>query len=134
HIFFRCNYARSIWAQTRTDHLFPLNSLDKDSWFNWLKKQLASKKSFNTHLPWAVHLPFLLWYIWNFRNGILFQENKPPPPPKTILVKWEPPATNFYKLNIDGSCEGNPGVGGVGGVFRDSRGQWTLGFNMRICH
>ncbi|OIS97442.1 hypothetical protein A4A49_62516, partial [Nicotiana attenuata] len=53
------------------------------------------------------------------------------PPKKTILVKWEPPNPSFYKL---GSCVGNPGVGGIGGVFRDDRGRWVLGFNMGFDH
>ncbi|MCD7453834.1 hypothetical protein HAX54_022294 [Datura stramonium] len=31
-----------------------------------------------------------------------------------INVKWEHPDCRTYMLNIDGSCMGNPGVGGIG--------------------
>ncbi|OIT03423.1 hypothetical protein A4A49_57577, partial [Nicotiana attenuata] len=157
HIFFCCSYSRSIWEQTNINHPFSQNSLEKDTLCNWLKKQLVSRKTFNNHLRWSDFLPFLLWHIWNFRNGIIFQGIKSPftisqpiskateyfylaknlslkPPKRTILVKWEPPNPNFYKLNIDGLCVGKPGVGVIGGVFRDDRGHWILGFNMRIDH
>ncbi|XP_070002723.1 uncharacterized protein [Nicotiana sylvestris] len=33
-----------------------------------------------------------------------------------------------YKLNTDGIAVGNPGKGSVGGVFRNSSGNWVLGF------
>jgi hypothetical protein len=41
---------------------------------------------------------------------------------ETILVNWEPPPPDFFKLNTDGSVEGNPGQAGAGGVIRDHTG------------
>ncbi|XP_077223372.1 uncharacterized protein LOC143856976 [Tasmannia lanceolata] len=37
-----------------------------------------------------------------------------------IVQKWEAPPNDFIKLNFDGSCLGNPGPSGVGGLCRDS--------------
>lgn len=35
-------------------------------------------------------------------------------------------------LNTDGSSRGNPGLAGYGGVIRDERGYWILGFYGRL--
>lgn len=43
-------------------------------------------------------------------------------------VKWSPPLDNYIKLNMDGSFFGNPGRSGFGGIFRNSIGEWMLGF------
>lgn len=43
-------------------------------------------------------------------------------------VKWNPPADNFIKLNVDGSSFGSPGRSGFGGIFRNSSGEWISGF------
>ncbi len=49
-----------------------------------------------------------------------------------ISVNWRPPPTNFFKLNTDGSAEGNPGPAGAGGVIRDHTGGWIKGFSRKI--
>ncbi|KAH0706408.1 hypothetical protein KY285_010910 [Solanum tuberosum] len=45
-----------------------------------------------------------------------------------IKVRWEPPDREFYKLNIDGAVKNTPGLGGLGGVFRDYAVHWVLSF------
>ncbi|KAF3649284.1 hypothetical protein FXO38_17744 [Capsicum annuum] len=50
-------------------------------------------------------------------------------PKTTIYINWTPPPLNHYKLKVDGSCLGNPGRGGIGGVIRNHNGEWRLGFN-----
>lgn len=49
-------------------------------------------------------------------------------PRKTIMVSWAKPGRNHYKLNMYSSSLGNPEVGGIGRVFRNSKGNWVLGF------
>jgi ribonuclease HI len=51
---------------------------------------------------------------------------------ETILVNWEPPPPDFFKLNTDGSVEGSPGQAGAGGVIRDHTGSWFKGFSRKI--
>ena len=55
-------------------------------------------------------------------------------PPKTacpisnlLSIGWKPPPLGFYKLNTDGSAEGNPGMAGAGGLISDYRGNWIGG-------
>lgn len=47
-------------------------------------------------------------------------------PTTTIHVKWAPPTMGTYKLNIDGAIKKSNR--GLGGVFRDHRGNWVIGF------
>ncbi|XP_019251153.1 PREDICTED: uncharacterized protein LOC109230076 [Nicotiana attenuata] len=58
--------------------------------------------------------------------------NRAPTKDRTIWVKWTPPPTNMYKLNTDGV--GNPDKGGVGGVFRNTSGNWILGYIGSVQH
>lgn len=52
----------------------------------------------------------------------------------TIGVKWEPPYGRHYKINIDGAALDNPRIGGIGGVFRTSSGDWIIGFMENMFH
>ncbi|KAH0683486.1 hypothetical protein KY290_022104 [Solanum tuberosum] len=43
------------------------------------------------------------------------------------LIRWIP-LIQGYKLNTDGSSIGNPGKSGTGGIIRDTKGEWIVGF------
>jgi ribonuclease HI len=49
-----------------------------------------------------------------------------------LLVGWIPPPSGFFKLNMDGSTLGNPGLAGAGGLLRHSDGFWFRGFTRNI--
>ena len=46
-------------------------------------------------------------------------------------IRWEKPRSD-WKLNMDGSFLGNPGLAGGGGVIRDDTSNWVVGFSRRI--
>lgn len=49
--------------------------------------------------------------------------------PKAIILRWAKPNPSFVKLNIDGSCLGNTGQCGGGGVIRSAAGDFVAGFS-----
>ncbi|KAF3686055.1 hypothetical protein FXO37_00003 [Capsicum annuum] len=51
---------------------------------------------------------------------------------RTINIKWHPPSEASYKLNSDGSCIGNPGVGGIGEVIRNNSKGWVIGYAKKL--
>ncbi|KAK3218345.1 hypothetical protein Dsin_012315 [Dipteronia sinensis] len=42
---------------------------------------------------------------------------------KALIKDWIPPLMDTLKFNVDGSARGSPGMAGIGGVMRDSRGK-----------
>lgn len=44
-------------------------------------------------------------------------------------VRWFPLGYAAIKLNVDGSCFGNPGRLGFGGLARNAIGEWRFGFS-----
>ncbi|KAJ9540640.1 hypothetical protein OSB04_027146 [Centaurea solstitialis] len=54
--------------------------------------------------------------------------------PPVIKCIWKFPSRNLLKLNTDGSSRGNPGPSSFGGLIRDCRGRWVLGYmgNMSV--
>ncbi|KAK2429733.1 hypothetical protein QL285_028147 [Trifolium repens] len=43
-------------------------------------------------------------------------------------VLWQPPLLNWYKCNVDGASQGNPGNASCGGIFRDSAADFVQAF------
>jgi ribonuclease HI len=43
-------------------------------------------------------------------------------------VLWQPPSLNWYKCNIDGASNGNPGNASCGGLFRDHASDFIFAF------
>jgi ribonuclease HI len=44
-------------------------------------------------------------------------------------ISWHPCKTDCVVLNVDGSCLGDPGRAGFGGLFRYGDGEWISGFS-----
>lgn len=50
----------------------------------------------------------------------------------TIAVRWNPLTNGQLKLNIDGSSLDNPGMSGIGEVFKNHNGNYLLGYYMHL--
>lgn len=50
------------------------------------------------------------------------------------VVSWNKLKVGWYKLNIDGSCVGNPGASGAKGMILDARGDLLLTFTVNFRH
>ena len=49
-----------------------------------------------------------------------------------IQIRWEKPASNWSKLNSDGSFVHNIGIASGGGLIRNSDGDWIMGYARNI--
>lgn len=47
-------------------------------------------------------------------------------------VTWEKPARGWTKLNFDGSCKCKTGKSSIGGIFRDDKAAFLLGYSEPI--
>lgn len=47
---------------------------------------------------------------------------------KKIPVEWKKPGIGWTKLNFDGSCKGRSGVASIGGVVRNHKAEFLLGY------
>nr|POE70734.1 putative ribonuclease h protein [Quercus suber] len=99
---------------------------------------------------------FVLWSIWLHRNKIIFRierahkdlkeesmakafefafvgVNGKRTRSRTIIkVGWGPPPINWFKLHLDGSLLGNPGLEEGEGLIRDVNGNWVKGYARAI--
>lgn len=65
----------------------------------------------------------------NYLMDIFHLAPKPFLIPKIRMVLWVPPNVDEIKLNTDGVSRGNPGIASGGGVFRNHKGDFVLGFS-----
>lgn len=99
---------------------------------------------------------FAVWYIWKHRNGVVFRNTniqlnvgqralrdalefehcaKTQNLSGNKVVKrihWEKPEKGWAKLNSDGASSGNSGPAGCGGLIRNEKGEWKVGFAKKI--
>ncbi|OIT20001.1 hypothetical protein A4A49_61151, partial [Nicotiana attenuata] len=45
-----------------------------------------------------------------------------------MYVKWPPPSMGIIRLNTDGALNSNKSQAGFGGVFRNHKGDWVMGY------
>ncbi|KAK4406452.1 putative ribonuclease H protein [Sesamum angolense] len=61
--------------------------------------------------------------------GFIFRRQVPQAP---SIVRWHAPFPSWFKLNIDGSSLGNPGLAGAAGIIRDSAGHVHLAYQFAL--
>ncbi|XWS57019.1 hypothetical protein CRYUN_Cryun09bG0135800 [Craigia yunnanensis] len=78
HLFFLCPFTRAVWFGTdltiRTDRL-ALSSIKE-----WIQEWLLKLELTQTDALWFYgQFIYTLWYIWNHRNKVVFQNQVPDP-------------------------------------------------------
>lgn len=66
-----------------------------------------------------VHILTKLSTLWPFIGKLLYLG-------KERMVRWNPPASGWFKLNTDGCSKSAGEKAGGGGVIRDSSGTWQV--------
>lgn len=110
------------------------------------------------HKPYLVgcSFPFILWKLWLARNRVLFHNDTwlessilstaykkaiefttvntsttYPVNRVECFIRWDCPPLHYIKLNVDGASN-RDGFAGMGGVFRDPRGNLFIGFSQHL--
>ncbi|KAL3358784.1 hypothetical protein AABB24_015729 [Solanum stoloniferum] len=149
HIFVECYTVRKMWKNLKVLH--SINQIENTQGSDWLNIIKTLQVLLNTkYISWKEGFPFFLWNIWLKRNENYHQNTKTNICTKKnlnqaiefytltgntclkeksikTLIRWIPPIQG-YKLNTDGSSIRNPGKSGIGGVIRDTKGEWIVGF------
>ena len=147
HVLRDCRMERNFWAQLgakEVNTLFFNGNLQ--DWVTTNGK--ADGKKHRDHPTWKTSFLFAIWRIWKHRNYVVFH-NKPIQQnlghkifqeameyercvklPRTIAnkvlkrIRWEKLEAGWFRLNLDGSSTGNPGLAGSAGLIRNDEGEW----------
>ena len=145
-----CSKARNIWQHILVGS--PRGNSGPSDLVEWLFYNLKCTSFCKvTHIPWYVVFVSRAWHIWKERNNEIFNNIhtsaillslifiimlEPFPRPLALVIRnfhttlptLSFPAAGDIKLNTNGSNRGNPGASGIGGLLRDSNGQWIVGY------
>ncbi|KAG6400396.1 hypothetical protein SASPL_137226 [Salvia splendens] len=154
HIFHSCPNAVVVWGS-----LVPHNK--RNRFFSlpfdiWLMENLSDKNK-TDYGDWGCLFGLVVRKLWSSRNEIVFQDasfngstiiaqcraweravrfnkikkltvkNR-----VTKLIQWFAPASGCWKLNTDGAVKHSTKEASVGGVIRNSNGEWFLGYARRL--
>lgn len=154
HIIFHCSVARQVWALANVP--YPENGFDKVSHFSNFHTLMLMMK--NVSIPEEVRnsIPWIVWYLWKFRNGILFEaksrtatdvvakaleeaefwllaqrnnENREKEELEAMTVvkkSWSVPPRGWVKGNIGVHWDKNQKKCGAAWVVRDEKGKVLL--------
>ncbi|KAL4280566.1 hypothetical protein GQ457_03G000290 [Hibiscus cannabinus] len=67
-----------------------------------------------------------------FTDPLLADKSKNMGKSRSRLVSWSPPPSGTLKLNVDGAVTRDGGLGGVGGLLRNSEGKCLLSFSRHV--
>ncbi|KAG5529761.1 hypothetical protein RHGRI_030220 [Rhododendron griersonianum] len=153
HLFRTCLKAVDTWRATACGQSMRGNlNVPLMDWFGQnLRKTKLIGVSYK--IPWNILFISTIWQIWKDRNRKSFdnldsnaifsskvsydyaveivEAFKSPlmtDQQRSRLTKWVPPIAGNIKLNVDGCWYNAERNAGIGGIFRDCNGTWTLGF------
>ncbi|GAU32086.1 hypothetical protein TSUD_53540 [Trifolium subterraneum] len=120
HIFFRCAVARDSWSAAGLSSVLhnatyhQTNAMDRIF-------AVCSNESSDT----VGRVAMLLWSIWH--NLHKLQSNNVSRTTEADLVRWEKPALDWVKCNVDAAFVSGSGRTSVGLCFRDNSGHFMAG-------
>lgn len=119
-LFLFCNH-QILKSKTNLEVLTLLFSLKSK-----IKQKIPLNFLFRSFVGLVLDAMSLLPFIHFANMQILRQDDNPRP---TRLVWWTPPPRGFFKLNCDGAFTVYGNKGAAGGVLRDWKGEFILGFS-----
>ncbi|XP_062028333.1 uncharacterized protein LOC133744209 [Rosa rugosa] len=143
HLFCQCPLAKQILSAPPFNLQHTL--LPNMSFKEWMLERAQQLK------PETLEkLIMVVWALWKNRNNVLWEgkvqtahdlvlscftwladfqksRSRNPPTNRSVRAKWKPPTSGF-KLNVDAAFLPNQTNSGIGGVLRDSTGQFRAAF------
>ncbi|XP_043817082.1 uncharacterized protein LOC122724918 [Manihot esculenta] len=152
--------AHNFWISIDASSFYPHFFTVVDS-TEWIFANLKSNYTQIDLQQWTIIFPLGIWYLWKRRNKVIFESPAQNPPmskhfilqqalenteawkrasgvghtisrSSTTFIFWSPPAMGWIAINTDGAAKGCPGLAGCAGVFRDSNGDWILGYQSAL--
>ncbi|XP_031101801.1 uncharacterized protein LOC116005700 [Ipomoea triloba] len=156
HLLRQCDFAKECWeaasapASFMTSFHLPL--------IDWMMKACTMVTTADGN-RWHTAFPYLLWNMWKAHNNLVFNgthalahdiiiktkreaqeahrillKHTGPLHARQTWVLWSPPQLNYVKMNSDGARKSSTGLASAGGLIRDHRGRWIVGFTVNIGH
>ncbi|KAE8713526.1 hypothetical protein F3Y22_tig00110206pilonHSYRG00050 [Hibiscus syriacus] len=157
HILRHCSMARNMWVRViKTDKLNEFMTLPYKI---WIERNLRVAEMYaQMNVNWDIRFAVYCWHIWKQRCNILFDPNyvereefiyrcdsfvdkvmnanvsnaNPSPSMSRNILSWTRPPTGWIKGNLDGAVRTCNNMAVVGGILRNSKGEWVFGFTRSI--
>ncbi|KAH9750277.1 putative ribonuclease H protein [Citrus sinensis] len=158
HVLRDCPYSMAIWKRLLINGAH--QSFFLDGLTDWLVSNLHTASSHGDLQGWSLTFGVVIWRLWFWRNKLMFNHEMWESD-RIMLdiysrvaeiqrcfnsslgagqrhvekwIRWSSPSWPWVKLNTDGARK-DSGVAGAGGLVRDYRGVWQVGFcvNLGAC-
>nr|GLL25228.1 uncharacterized protein LOC109163410 [Ipomoea trifida] len=124
HLLNGCKFAKECWYKTFHPSNFHINRV-RDV-IGWVKENVQFKE----WMPDDAVVEKATAQVEEARD-LLFKR-KTFNSGKSQWISWQPPEEGWIKCNMDGAFKKGSGLVSVGGLFRDHKGSWILGFMSKI--
>ncbi|MFQ6651567.1 hypothetical protein Gotur_023843 [Gossypium turneri] len=154
HILRDCKEIISVWKR-----LMPLDNQGvffAHDFVNWFLANINKNRKFkNETFNWNTIFSIVCWFAWKQRNDFVFNDvtqeywdiyesslswarhadvggpirRHQMTRTEQRVFRWQPPARDWRKLNVDGAWDAATGLGKAGGVIRSENGAWIIGFH-----